>query len=222
MLPASTSSPGPSGTVTPAMAARARNSVTDSVATGWPASPGTAMGCTGHTHSGSMSSGMRLVTRTRRSAGRPASCSQARRADSSTCSQLSMTSSVRPPDTAPATASSPAAASAPLIPTASTRAATTCSSVRHGTRSAKHASSARPAATSIHPASTASAVFPTPPTPVSVTTACRASRAAISPRSAVLPTKDDRLGGSRTAGPSGLASPARTANWPRTSPTSQP
>ena len=51
----------------------------------------------------------------------------------------------------------------------------------------------------IHAASTASAVFPTPPTPVSVTTGYRASPAAISPRSAVLPTKDGRLGGSRTA-----------------------
>jgi hypothetical protein len=125
MLPASTSSPGPARNVTPAMEARARNSVTASVATGSPASPGRAMGCTRHTHSGSMSSGMRLVTRIRRSVARPASCSQAPRADSSTCSQLSITSSDRRPDTVSATASSPAAASAPLIPTASTRAATT-------------------------------------------------------------------------------------------------
>ena len=53
------------------MAARAKNSVTASVATGGPASPGTAMGGTRHTHSGSTSSGIRLVTRTRRSAARP-------------------------------------------------------------------------------------------------------------------------------------------------------
>ena len=59
---------------------------------------------------------------------------------------------------------------------------------------------ARPADASIHAASTARAVFPTPPTPVSVTTVWRLSLAAISPSSAVLPTKEDRLGGSRTAG----------------------
>src|SRR5690242_4677105 len=57
---------------------------------------------------------------------------------------------------------------------------------------------ARPADTSIHAASTARAVFPTPPTPASVTTVWRPSAAAISPSSAFLPTKEDRLGGSRT------------------------
>src|SRR5690349_13977945 len=46
MLPASASSPGPAGSATPAMAARAKNSVTASVASGRSASPGTAMGCT--------------------------------------------------------------------------------------------------------------------------------------------------------------------------------
>ena len=102
--------------VTPAIAARAKNSVTASVTTGGSTSPGTAIGGTRHTHSGSMSSGIRLVTKSRRLAARPASWSQARRTDSSTCSQLSITSNDRQPDTAPATASSPAAAWPPGSP----------------------------------------------------------------------------------------------------------
>ena len=165
-----------------AAATRVVNSATASPPSSTTESPGTT-----YTRSYGSRSRVRLVANTV-SSGQPATIrSTQARTPSTTCSQLSRTSTPSRPDSEATRACSTDVVRCSGTPTVSATAAVTAPGSVTRTRSTNHAPSRRSAASSAATLS-ANRVLPTPPGPVAVTMRCSASAPASAARSATRPT----------------------------------